>query len=614
MSAQASVPITVVVEVLRDKGLNPELWDARAGGRDAQLWKSGCPLCGEYCLEAIRGDGDETAITCPRCENVEGADQAAVQQQLWDALGVLADGAWVEPAPRDDVQRENVEPWPAEVIPLESEPIPPMPLDGVPRVIRDHVEAVAEAVQVPTDLVLLVDLGALAVACQGLATVQLSEQHREQLSLYTLTVLPSGERKSATISEAVGPLQVYERAWRDRTRVAVATAQANLRALEKRQAKAEATLASADDPDKRAKAKRDLAEIIAEIDKADRGTQPRLLIDDTTPEAMSRILTDHGRIGVVSAEGGLFDTLAGRYSDGLANLDVVLKTYDAEDVRVDRIGRDPIEIDEPHLSIALSVQPHVVERAARNRALMERGLIPRFLVSAPHSLLGTRMVGAKPIPAAVRKGWAGALADLLQIAGTSVPFVHPVRGQFSREREGRHTLKPSPMALSAWQAFYEEIEVGLKPGTGIYANMTATGGKAAGLAARVAAILHLAEHRAPGLDMEIEPVTIMAATGIVRTHLQHAGRLLHGGADSQTLQDARAIMAWVMQHRVGSFSARDALDGTRRKSGGPDRMSRINPALALLDERGWIRPFRIDPPTVGRPPSPVFEINPAVMP
>jgi hypothetical protein len=505
-----------------------------------------------------------------------------------------------------DIYTPTVEPWPAEIMPLDPDPVPPMPLDGVPPVVREHVQAVAEAIQVPTDLVLLMDLGALAVASQGLATVQLSAQHKEQLSLYVLTVLPSGERKSATVREAVRPIEVYERAWRDRTRVMVATAQANVRALEKRQQKIEGKLAAADDPDKHMKAMAELGEVISLIDKADPGISPRLLADDTTTEALGVTLHEQGRIGIVSAEGGIFDTLAGRYADGMANLDVVLKAYDGEPVRVDRIGREPLEIDEPHLTLALSVQPHVIERAARNRALMERGLVPRFLITAPRSLLGTRSVDATPVPAEVRSRWASALADLLQVGTGSVPFCAPASGKYA--------MRLSPMALAAWQAFSEDIEAGLTPGTGRYSAISATGGKAAGLAARVAGLLHLAEHGGPGIHQEIDVVTVMAATGIVSTHLEHAARVIHAGADTGVLHDARAIMSWATDNAVWTFSARDALDGARRRSRGPDRMARINPALALLDERGWIRAFRMERPTIGRPPSPVFEVNPAVIP
>jgi len=45
-----------------------------------------------------------------------------------------------------------------------------------------------------------------------------------------------------------------------------------------------------------------------------------------------------GHIAIMSPEGGVFDTFAGRYSSGVPNLDTLLKGWSAEPVRVDRRG------------------------------------------------------------------------------------------------------------------------------------------------------------------------------------------------------------------------------------------------------------------------------------
>jgi len=560
------------------------------------------------------GTRHETMVSLAAHLRATGCGERGITRQLIAVNQSRCD----PPLPRREI--EDIARWSAgkdptageedrwqELVPLDPEPVPPMPLGGIPSVVRAHVEAVAEAVQVPADMVLLLDLGALAVACQGIAHVRLSDQHKEQLSLYVMTVLPSGERKSATVAESVKPIKTYEKVWRDRTRLSVSTAQAHMRALEKRQSKAEGVLASSNDDEKRNQAMEDLSAVIREIDEADPGVAPRLLADDTTTEALGVTLHEQGRIGIVSAEGGLFDTLAGRYSEGKENIDLVLKAYDGESVRVDRINRPSLDIDQPHLSMAFSVQPHVIERAARNRAFMERGFIPRFLLAAPQSLLGTRRVDTEDVPRAVRAEWARAIADLLEIAGGFVPFRAPASGKYE--------IRLSPMALAAWQKFSQDIEPRLNPRTGDLSAISATAGKAAGLAARVAGLLHMAEHGRGGLTKKIDADLMIAAIAIVSTHLQHAARIAHAGADSGTLRDARTIMEWAQSTGARTFSARDALSGARKRAQGPDKMERINPALRLLDERGWIRQAQAHPSQVfGRPASPVFEINPAVTP
>jgi hypothetical protein len=48
---------------------------------------------------------------------------------------------------------------------------------------------------------------------------------------------------------------------------------------------------------------------------------PRLFVDDCTPERLASLMIEQGeRIAVFSDEGGVFDILAGRYSNGIPNL------------------------------------------------------------------------------------------------------------------------------------------------------------------------------------------------------------------------------------------------------------------------------------------------------
>ena len=121
---------------------------------------------------------------------------------------------------------------------------------------------------------------------------------------------------------------------------------------------------------------------------------PRLLADDATPEATASLLADHGgRIAVVSSEGGVFDTIAGRYSRAV-NIDVYLKGHSGDTIRVDREGRPPQYIPRAALTVGLMIQPRVLESIAANRDFTGRGLLARFLYAQPVS----RSAGAGPEP------------------------------------------------------------------------------------------------------------------------------------------------------------------------------------------------------------------------
>ena len=71
-------------------------------------------------------------------------------------------------------------------------------------------------------------------------------------------------------------------------------------------------------------------------EKERKKTKPiRLLADDVTPEALTTLLADNrGILSIISTEGGLFDTLSGRYSN-MISIDTVLKAYTGDRIRVD---------------------------------------------------------------------------------------------------------------------------------------------------------------------------------------------------------------------------------------------------------------------------------------
>src|SRR5690606_9880082 len=101
-----------------------------------------------------------------------------------------------------------------------------------------------------------------------------------------------------------------------------------------------------------------------------------------------------GHVGIISAEGGVFASISGRYQQGTPQLDLILKAYDGDPYRVDRVGRDPITIARPAVVLGLTVQPHVLAETTHTPALRERGLMGRFTYCVPADTVGTRSVDA----------------------------------------------------------------------------------------------------------------------------------------------------------------------------------------------------------------------------
>src|SRR5262249_1263997 len=79
------------------------------------------------------------------------------------------------------------------------------------------------------------------------------------------------------------------------------------------------------------------------------------------------------------------------------------------------------------------------------------------------------------------------------------------------------------------------------------------------------------------------------------------------GADP-IVEDAKYVLAWARRHGVTSFKERELFEGTKGRF---QRVETLRPVLMLLVSHNYIRQRpsqgRQGP---GRPPSPVYEVNP----
>jgi replicative DNA helicase len=239
-------------------------------------------------------------------------------------------------------------------IPLDGPPPPAFPTDVLPSGLREMVESIAAAYQVPADLPALLALGCLSAAVAGKSRVRVGPDWKEELCAYVGCLLPSGERKSPVVREIAAPLEAWERAALANERERVIALEQERVIVEKRLAYARERAARESGVERLA-AEKEVHDLALQLERLDQPVVSRLLADDATPEALVSLLADHGgRIAVISAEGGLFDILAGRYSNGAPNLDAVLKAYGCESIRVDRKGRDPARRAREH---RLSARP-----------------------------------------------------------------------------------------------------------------------------------------------------------------------------------------------------------------------------------------------------------------
>ena len=84
-------------------------------------------------------------------------------------------------------------------------------------------------------------------------------------------------------------------------------------------------------------AEAELFELEEELDNLEEMKTVRFFADDCSSEALTSLLANNGGVfSVISTEGGIFDIMAGRYSNK-ANIDVWLKGHCGDAIRVDRL-------------------------------------------------------------------------------------------------------------------------------------------------------------------------------------------------------------------------------------------------------------------------------------
>jgi len=497
-----------------------------------------------------------------------------------DQLRELADATsnWSPATP-------GTQPWP-KIVSFDELDLPQFPTDVLPGVLRNWVMAESHATQTPPDLAGLLTLAVCSATIARRVVVEPRSGWREPVNLFVAVLLEPGNRKSAVFADAMKPLRELEAELIEATRPAVAREQSDRRQDEARLRKLEKLAAEKDNAD----ARHDAENLAADLAEQTERVLPRLMVDDATAEKLGMMLAEQGgRIASMSPEGGVFDLMAGLYSkSGIPQFGVYLMGHSGDDLITDRVSRKSVRVERPALTCAYAMQPAVIEGLAENASFRGRGLLARFLYATPQSWIGRRQVAPTPVSDATREAYRQAVRKLA-------------------EAEGEFVLELAADAAALLRDWEAEIEGMLGDG-GQMEIMRDWGAKLAGATLRVAATLHCVVH---GPNGQIDLPTIEATIRIGRYLIPHAELVLammQAKEDSGD-DDARYVLRWIERHNRREFTKRDAQQHGKRRFPKADD---IDAALDELVRRGFIRLRPAEAAGPGRPPSPIYEVNPAV--
>lgn len=510
-------------------------------------------------------------------------------------------------------------------IPLTSGvPVPPFPVDALPDWIADMVRGVAEATQTDLAMAGAVALVVLATCNGGCAQIEIRPQWHEPLVLHIVVVAAPGERKSAVLRLMTAPVYEAERRLvkeaRDKRREAETRKHITTTAAERLRRDAATAEAGGDQRGKKrlrlvkdvpaevAAAGVDPAEVAPTLVEraiaADRAADaievpviPRLIADDITPEAAAEILAEQGgRLAIISAEGGIFDIIAGRYNLGKANLEVFLKGHSGDELRVDRKGGSPQYVSNAALTVGLMIQPLVLSSISANAEFRGRGLLARFLYARPPSMVGKRRIG-KPIPPKVQNTYTTRIVELAK--NMAAYAGKPI------------TLRLDEAAIAALQAIELAIEPTLAE-DGQLAALPDWGGKyVGGVIARVAANFHLARYGASAEMVKVDEQTIRAAARVGEYFRVNAINAFTAMGGDQVCADAAYLLDRILRLGRDEVSERDMFNESAR--GRFRTMADMAPALQRLVDHSYLAklPAPTSTPSRGRHPSTRYKVHPA---
>lgn len=515
-------------------------------------------------------------------------------EDVGSPYNLLADGDYIRAAGARPVPSIEGEPaasdW-DEPVPLSrATRLPVFPVDRLPGWLHDFVVAEAEATQTPTDMAATLALAAIASIAATHVELEVVDGWCEPLNVYVACAMDPGSRKTAVHRDVTAPILEYEQQLLDAASVAIPEAASLRRIASAHLVKVEKAAAAAKDEERQA-LEEEARTAARALERLEEPTPPRLFTDDATPEALATLLHQNkGRMAVLSAEGGIFDLMAGRYSAGIPNLDVFLKAHAGDPIRVDRRGRAPEFVNRPALTMGVAVQPFVLVKAAKLADFSGRGLFDRFLFAMPPGNVGYRETDPPPMRAEIRTTYS---ANLRALA--------------SAVEHGLTTLRLSEEAGSALSAWRTELEPRRRP-DGDLGHIQGWSSKLDGATVRLAGLLHIASVYTRGLQVAVSSAVMAGAIDIARYFISHALAVFDRmGADSQ-VDGAQRIAEWAAKKQLMTFSKRDCHVALRSHF---KRAAELDPALTLLADHGWIRSI----PAPRRPgrPSVRFEVNPLLV-
>lgn len=477
------------------------------------------------------------------------------------------------------------EAWDA-VIPFDEIETPEITAALLPEPFRGFASALANETETAESLSVMTILGVLSAVLAKKFIICPRESWNEPINIYALIALPPANNKSLVLNRCTDPLVQWEKEQATSMEYDIKRRHSERKTEEKiieGMRKQASTI-------KDQLEQKDLADQIAtrEASLIEIPVLPQIFANDTTPESLvMSVYEQDGRFAIFSDEGGIMDILAGLYSNGNSNVDILLKGIDGGELRVRRKDRS-FNLN-PYLTIVLAIQPAILQKIAEKRSFIGNGALERFLYVIPKSKLGYRLHNKPALPAHLVDEYNLKVSELLSIKTCS---------------DQPYKLLLTDEALKIWREFQQVIEKELRP-EGKLAPCQGWGGKICGFTLRIAGLLHVGQFG--NTNHLISEQTMECAIYIAQQLVEHAIAAYGLMGCDQATDDAKAVFYWITNKNKTSFNRTELLTAMRNRQLG--KVERLNKAIEVLINRNILSP-PITVPT--KKPTILYQVNPCI--
>ncbi|MEU0971334.1 DUF3987 domain-containing protein [Streptomyces sp. NPDC005917] len=485
-------------------------------------------------------------------------------------------------------------------IPIPQHTLPPFPVDEL-GTLAPWVRAQSASLNVSEDLLAFAALGAISTSVGGRVRIHVKDGWEdENVCLYLLGLADSSARKTPALDAASAPLRERIGELREELRSGVEENEQLIRITEQEMAAVERLVAQG---------RAEKSEAHAVLDRLrelrEQPALPKALVGDVTLEALGKVMGENGgRMGLLESEAGFFKACAGLYGNGRADITLVLKAYSGTGHEIDRVGRGHTWMPKTALTLALIIQPGVVERLEKdNPEFKSSGFLNRFLYALPTAMPpGT--FDTPGIPSEVGQGYCSSIRGLVDHAWKA---------------ENIRTLQLTRGARKRFAEFYNQIEQDKVDGGRLH-DIGEWAGKLCGQIARLAACLTLFEDHGASEIGEDAMVRALALAPYLTAHARAAFALMSRDGDGgrKLLRDILDRLPQLLNQdgTVTLRKIRESFKGRRAtgSQGAVDAES-IKDAMDELEDLGWVAEIPAPPRKPGQrgqKPSPKYDVHPWV--